>query len=121
MGARLAKSWSQANNAFREAQEQASDLSSGFGAASRILRMMLQSMVLALGAYLVIHQQATPGIIIASSILTSRALALIEIAIAHWKSFLNARQSWQRLDGLFAAFPISEGGMELPSPSSTLA
>ncbi|WP_176478367.1 MULTISPECIES: type I secretion system permease/ATPase [unclassified Mesorhizobium] len=121
MGARLAKSWSQANNAFREAQEQASDLTSGFGAASRILRMMLQSMVLALGAYLVIHQQATPGIIIASSILTSRALAPIELAIAHWKSFLNARQSWQRLDGLFAAFPISEGGMELPSPSSTLA
>ncbi|WP_165350056.1 type I secretion system permease/ATPase [Mesorhizobium sp. M3A.F.Ca.ET.080.04.2.1] len=121
MGARLAKSWSQANNAFREAQEQASDLTSGFGAASRILRMMLQSMVLALGAYLVIHHQATPGIIIASSILTSRALAPIELAIAHWKSFLNARQSWQRLDGLFAAFPISEGGMELPVPSSTLA
>lgn len=121
MGARLARSWSQANNAFREAQEQASDLTSGFGAASRILRMMLQSMVLALGAYLVIHQQATPGIIIASSILTSRALAPIELAIAHWKSFLNARQSWQRLDGLFGAFPISEGGMELPAPSSTLA
>lgn len=121
MGERLAKRWNHANNAFREAQEHASDLTSGLGASSRILRMMLQSMVLALGAYLVIHQQATPGIIIASSILTSRALAPIEAAIAHWKSFLNARQSWQRLDDLFAAFPASEGGMELPAPQSTLA
>ena len=121
MGERLAKRWSHANNAFREAQARASDLTSGFGSVSRILRMMLQSMVLALGAYLVIHQQATPGIIIASSILTSRALAPIELAIAHWKSFLNARQSWQRLDDLFAAFPASEGGMELPAPCATLA
>ena len=121
MGERLAKRWNHANNAFREAQAEASDLTSGFGAASRILRMMLQSMVLALGAYLVIYQQATPGIIIASSILTSRALAPIELAIAHWKSFLNARQSWQRLDDLFAAFPVSEGGMDLPAPGATLA
>ncbi|TIS71991.1 MAG: ATP-binding cassette domain-containing protein, partial [Mesorhizobium sp.] len=99
MGERLAGRWSQANNAFREAQAQASDLTSGLGAASRIMRMMLQSMVLALGAYLVIYQQATPGIIIASSILTSRALAPIELATAYWKHFLSARQSWQRLVG----------------------
>ncbi|RWH28794.1 MAG: type I secretion system permease/ATPase [Mesorhizobium sp.] len=121
MGERLAGRWSQANNAFREAQAQASDLTSGLGAASRIMRMMLQSMVLALGAYLVIYQQATPGIIIASSILTSRALAPIELATAYWKHFLSARQSWQRLVDLFAAFPVDDGGMELPAPNATLA
>jgi PrtD family type I secretion system ABC transporter len=121
MGERMANRWNRANSGFREAQERASDLTSGLGAASRILRMMLQSMVLALGAYLVIHQQATPGIIIASSILTSRALAPIELAIAHWKSFLNARQSWRRLDDLFAAFPVAERGMELPAPTAELS
>ena len=121
MGDRLATRWNKANGDFREAQERASDLTSGFGAVSRILRIMLQSMVLALGAYLVIYQQATPGIIIASSILTSRALAPIELVIAHWKGFLNARQSWKRLDDLFAAMPISENGMELPAPASELA
>lgn len=121
MSENLAKRWNQANGDFREAQERASDLTGGLGAVSRILRMMLQSMVLALGAYLVIYQQATPGIIIASSILTSRALAPIELAIAHWKSFLNARQSWRRLDELFKALPVSEGGMELPAPASELA
>ncbi|MBB6466843.1 ATP-binding cassette subfamily C protein [Aminobacter lissarensis] len=121
MSERLAKHWNKANSDFREAQERASDLTSGFGAVSRMLRMMLQSMVLALGAYLVIYQQATPGIIIASSILTSRALAPIELAIAHWKGFLNARQSWRRLDDLFAAMPAEEAGMELPPPTGELA
>lgn len=121
MGENLARRWTAANNDFRAAQERASDITGGFGAVSRILRMMLQSMVLALGAYLVIYQQATPGIIIASSILTSRALAPIEAAIAHWKSLLAARQSWQRLDGMFAAMPAAGEGMVLPAPKSELA
>lgn len=121
MGESLARRWSSANSEFRAAQERASDITGGFGAVSRVLRMMLQSMVLALGAYLVIYQQATPGIIIASSILTSRALAPIEAAIAHWKSFLAARQGWQRLDGLFAAMPEASGGMALPAPKSELS
>ncbi|MEJ6781428.1 type I secretion system permease/ATPase [Aminobacter sp. Piv2-1] len=121
MGENLARRWTAANNDFRAAQERASDITGGFGAVSRILRMMLQSMVLALGAYLVIYQEATPGIIIASSILTSRALAPIEAAIAHWKSLLAARQSWQRLDGMFAAMPAAGEGMVLPAPKSELA
>ena len=120
MGDNLARRWTRANNDFRSAQERTSDITGGFGATSRILRMMLQSMVLALGAYLVIYQQATPGIIIASSILTSRALAPIELAIAHWKGFLGARQSWRRLDELFAALPAADDGMELPAPTSEL-
>ncbi|WP_018427014.1 type I secretion system permease/ATPase [Hoeflea sp. 108] len=121
MGVNLARRWTSANGDFRAAQERASDITGGFGAVSRILRMMLQSMVLALGAYLVIYQQATPGIIIASSILTSRALAPIEAAIAHWKSFLAARQGWQRLDGLFAAMPRATDAMALPAPKAVLA
>ena len=121
MSDNIARRWTSANADFRAAQERASDVTGGFGAASRILRMMLQSMVLALGAYLVIYQQATPGIIIASSILTSRALAPIEAAIAHWKSFLGARQGWQRLDGLLAAMPETAGGIELPAPKAELA
>ena len=61
---------------------------------------MLQSCVLGLGAYLVINQEATAGIIIASSILVSRALAPVELAIANWKGFVAARQSAQRLNEL---------------------
>ena len=62
--------------------------------------MMLQSAVLGVGAYLVINQQATAGIIIAGSILSARALAPVDLAIAHWKGFVAARQSWHRLNQL---------------------
>lgn len=121
MGANLAQRWGSANASYREAQERASDLAGGFGALSRVLRMMLQSAVLAIGAYLVIFQEATPGIIIASSILTSRALAPIELATANWKGFLSAQQSWRRLSDLFAALPVSQDGLELPAPVTELA
>ena len=48
--------------------------------------------MLGLGAYLVIHGQATGGIMIASSILVARALAPVELAIANWNGFVSARQ-----------------------------
>ena len=101
-------------------QQRASDVAGGLGALSKVLRMALQSGVLGVGAYLVIEQQATAGIIIASSILTSRALAPVELAIANWNGFVAARQSWQRLTELFAALPTRDSPMALPPPSATL-
>ena len=68
----LLTQWRQLGTAYRDQQKIASDISGGFGISGRILRMMLQSAVLAVGAYLVIHQEASGGIIIASSILTGR-------------------------------------------------
>lgn len=121
MGANLAQRWGHANANHRDMQGRVSDYASGFGAISRVMRMMLQSIVLAIGAYLVIFQEATPGIIIASSILTSRALAPIEMTIAHWKAFIGAKQSWKRLNDLMAAFPAAEEGIALPPPTSELA
>ena len=90
MRSNLAPRWGK-QTAYREAQKRASDLTGGFGALSRVLSMLLQSAVLAIGAYLVIFQEATPGIIIASSILTSRALAPVELATANWK--VSCRQT----------------------------
>jgi PrtD family type I secretion system ABC transporter len=82
--------------------------------------MMLQSGVLGVGAWLVINQEATAGIIIAASILTSRALAPIDQAIAQWKPFMAARQSWRRLSELFAAVPDAGRAMALPEPRELL-
>jgi ATP-binding cassette subfamily C protein len=77
--------------------------------------------VLAVGAYLVIHQEATAGIIIAGSILSARALAPVDLAIAHWKGFVAARQSWQRLNRLLAALPTQVARMQLDAPSHSLS
>jgi PrtD family type I secretion system ABC transporter len=83
--------------------------------------MTLQSAVLGVGAYLLINQQATAGIIIAGSILSARALAPVDLAIAHWKGFVAARQSWHRLNGLLRALPAQTAPTQLQNPTEKLA
>lgn len=91
------------------------------GSLSRALRMLLQSAVLAVGAWLVIQNQATAGIIIAGSILAARALAPVEVVIAQWRVFVGARQSWHRLNNLLARMPEEGDVMALPWPAASLA
>src|SRR5450432_205713 len=121
MAGRLTKRWSDANEKYLAGNQYASDIAGGLGAIAKVMRMMLQSAVLGVGAYLVIHQEATAGIIIASSILTSRALAPVELAIAHWKGFEIGRQSWHRLTRLLEQMPARPAPTLLQSPSSKLS
>lgn len=121
MSAHLLARWRHLGTAYRGQQKIASDISGGFGVSGRILRMMLQSAVLGVGAYLVIHQEASGGIIIASSILTGRALAPVDLAIGNWKNFIAARQSWRRLEQLLALLPASARQLPLPAPKATLS
>lgn len=120
MAGRIASRWSEANRQYMHSQREASDLGGGLGAISKVLRMLLQSGVLAVGAYLVIHQEASAGIIIAGSILSARALAPVDLAIAHWKGFVTARQSWQRLNKLLALVPAQSAPMQLQKPAQRL-
>jgi PrtD family type I secretion system ABC transporter len=121
MSGRLTSRWIDANQNYLAGNQRASDITGGLGAIAKVLRMTLQSAVLAVGAYLVINQQATAGVIIASSILSARALAPVDLAIAHWKSFVAARQSWHRLNRLLEQLPPRAEQMLLQPPSSRLA
>jgi PrtD family type I secretion system ABC transporter len=121
MAGRLTKRWSDANEKYLAGNQHASDIAGGLGAIAKVMRMMLQSAVLGVGAYLVIHQEATAGIIIAGSILSARALAPVDLAIAHWKSFVAARQSWHRLTKLLEQMPVKPTPTLLQSPSSRLS
>jgi ATP-binding cassette subfamily C protein len=121
MAGRLSRRWSEANQDYLDGNQRASDVTGGLGAVAKVLRMMLQSAVLAVGAYLVIHQEATGGIIIAGSILSARALAPVDLAIAHWKSFVAARQSWERLNRLLASMPARTTQTVLQPPTSRLS
>ena len=121
MAGRLGLQWSDCNRRYLAAQQRTADIAAGFGGLSKVLRMVLQSGVLGIGAWLVINQQATAGIIIASSILTSRALAPIELAISQWRGFVAARQSWRRLNDLLAKIPADQPRMALPKPAHSLA
>jgi ATP-binding cassette subfamily C protein len=121
LSGRLARRWSLANQNYLAGNQRASDVAGGLGAVAKVLRMTLQSAVLAVGAYLVIHQEATAGIIIAGSILSARALAPVDLAIAHWKGFVAARQSWQRLNRLLGSVPAATAQTVLQDPSSRLS
>jgi ATP-binding cassette subfamily C protein len=97
-----------------------SDAGSGIGAYAKVLRLVLQSAVLGLGAYLVVRGELGPGAMIAASILTSRAMAPIETAVSHWKGFVAARQGYQRLKAIATHLQTQEKAIELPKPSKWL-
>ena len=121
MNERMAYRWSLMDHQVSSHHRKASDIALGFSAASRMLRLMIQSAVLAVGAILVIQQQATGGLIVASAILAARALAPIDVAIAHWRGFVSARQSWRRLSVALSAFPDSADLLALPAPKERLS
>jgi ATP-binding cassette, subfamily C, bacterial PrsD len=120
MVGRMLHRWAEANRQYMASQWGASDVVGGLGAVSKVLRMMLQSAMLGVGAFLVIRQDATAGIIIAGSILAGRALAPVDLAIAHWKAFAGCRQSWQRLNKLLMLLPPQQAPMLLPAPRERL-
>lgn len=120
-GDRLADRWATMSRRYFTSQLAAGNVVSLLATTSRVLRLMLQSAVLAVGAFLVIRQEASGGIIIASSILVSRALAPVELSIGHWRSFAAARQSWARLARLLETAAVAEREVTLPAPKSSLS
>lgn len=116
-----ARKWQEINAAYIGEQRRASDATSSFSTFSKIFRLALQSAVLALGAWLAIKQLASPGAMIASSILTSRALAPIEQAIGQWRGFVNFRQAKARLGQLLDKVGPDQERMALPAPSKILS
>jgi PrtD family type I secretion system ABC transporter len=120
MRGRMVERWNAVGLTTSVSNVQAADVGSGLSALSRIFRMALQSILLAVGAWLVIRQEATGGVIIAGSIVGSRALAPIDAVIAQWRPFTAARQAWTRLGGLLGEAPRTSKATSLPVPKHDL-
>jgi len=116
----LAQRWSAINNRYITANARLSDVAGSFGSVSKVLRLLLQSMMLGLGAYLVIRQELTAGAMIAASIMMGRALAPIETAIANWRAFVAARQSIGRLSEALSRAAPKRDTTTLPRPARSL-
>ncbi len=86
----------------------------------KVLRLALQSVMIGLGGYLAIHDVVSSGAIVAASIMMSRALAPIELAIGHWRNFVATRESHNRLKTLMAAGDFGRGKTSLPAPCASL-
>jgi ATP-binding cassette subfamily C protein EexD len=112
--------WLERHRAVLGLQAVASDRAGMLTAASKILRMLLQSLVLGLGAYLAIEHVTTPGVMIAAMILTGRALAPIDQLIGSWRGFVSARTAYGRLRELLQTVPVRPRRMSLPPPKGAL-
>jgi ATP-binding cassette subfamily C protein len=121
MHGQLGAMWRQANGAHREAQVRLGARANVLVTAGRIFRIFLQSIVLTVGALLVLSGKASGGVIFASSILSSRALAPIELTIANWRGFVAARQSWRRLGDVMGFGGEARPLQPLPRPRATLS
>ena len=117
----LAQRWQHAHSRHLQAQRRANYVVGGLSVIAKMLRMLVQSCVLALGAYLAIKGEISAGTIIATSILSSRALAPVDQAIASWKGFIAARQGAARLRRVLDGGnrPVTE--VQLPAPQEKLA
>lgn len=109
--------WYQQHQAFLEKQTMASDKAGVFANISKILRMVFQSLILGLGAYYVVLNEMSPGMMIAGSILMGRALAPLDLLIGSWSGFNNARAAYGRLDKILTVIPAKERKMSLPQPA----
>jgi PrtD family type I secretion system ABC transporter len=94
---RFTARWSQANERYLRENIRATDVFANLGSGAKVLRYVLQSGMLGIGAYLVVVDRASGGIMIASSIMMGRALAPVEVALGSWKQLVAARQGIIRL------------------------
>lgn len=110
------KRWHDRRLRSLQLQARASDRAGALYAASKFVRIVLQMAILGVGAYYVLHNEISAGLMIAASIIMGRALAPIEIAVATWKQFLSARGAYGRLNDLLAKVPAPTEPMPLPAP-----
>lgn len=117
MGAGVLRLWRRDGSGTNEAQRIAGTRGGIILALSKFSRLLVQTVILGAGAWLVINHEASAGAMFASSFLLGRALAPVENAIGTWKSLVAARLAHRRLDELVAALPDEAPGMELPRPA----
>lgn len=117
---RAVSRYTKANSEHLVLQTKVTDVTGTFSAISRVLRMLLQSGLLGLGAYLTIQGQMSAGAIIAVSVAASRALAPIDMAIGNWKGMVTARQAYKRLRETMVALADLPEPIDLPAPSKSI-
>ena len=101
-------------------QSRASDRAAVLSSLTRALRLLLQSLILGLGALLVLEERITPGMMIAGSILLGRVLSPVDQLVGSWRSIVGARAAYRRLERVFREQPSSAPAMSLPRPEGRL-
>jgi PrtD family type I secretion system ABC transporter len=117
----LLRRWEIANAQVLRMQADAADRVGTIAAATKLIRLMLQIVTMAVGAYLAMQQEITGGMMIAASIVASRGLAPVETALASWTGMLAARDAWQRIRGWLDREVLRKAPLRLPDPKGDLS
>jgi len=122
MTGRFTTRWAETNERFLQENVQANDVQAVLGSSAKIIRYTLQSAMLGTAAYLVVNEQASGGIMIASSIMMGRALAPIEVALSSWKQLVAAHQGIGRLRNILKTTSLPKSpAVVLPRPKHELS
>jgi PrtD family type I secretion system ABC transporter len=114
------RSWRGYNAETLDNQAKAMDIAGNVNAATKSFRMMVQVLIFGTGAYLVLDQQMTPGLMIAGVFILGRALAPVESSIRTWKNMVSSIAAYRRLNTLFNTIPEAPETMTLPAPIGKL-
>jgi ATP-binding cassette subfamily C protein len=117
----MTRRWTQIQSEGLAASVDAADWTGAFGSFSKAFRLLLQSAILAVGAWLVLQNQMTAGAMIAASILLGRALAPVEQVLGQWPMLQRARSGWRALNAFLADMPAHAPATELPVPAARLS
>ena len=121
MSEEVAKSHNKLNDEVVEKQTVASQKAAALNGLSKSFRLISQSLLLRMGAYLALNQEISPGMMIAGSLLLGRALAPIDMLVGTWKGFSLATAQYNRLKDLLEKIPREEEQMSLPAPEGNLS
>ena len=116
----LQRKWEQMHAAGLATGQVGGERSEGFAAASKAFRLLLQSSLLALGGYLALQQEISPGMIVATSIIAGRALAPVDQVIGQWRNVVRAREAHKRLKGTLDVVGQQKQYVQLPEPTGQL-
>src|SRR5439155_9767611 len=116
----LLRRWGHDRARMLERHVAASDRAATMQSIIRFLRLSMQSLILGLGAYLVIERDATVGAMFAASILLGRALQPVEQIVGSWRNLVAARAAFHRVRELLTANPPRDLKLELPRPNGRI-
>jgi len=117
----VTRCWERLNRKVLDAQMRASRAGGSISGLTKVARQLIQIAMLAAGAWLVIDLHVTAGVMLAATILLGRALAPVEMMIAGWKSLVDTRAAYSRLDKLLSSGSIQTEHTELPAPEGALS
>ncbi|WP_456791932.1 type I secretion system permease/ATPase [Bradyrhizobium sp. USDA 4506] len=117
----LLQRWRRDRDRMLERQVVASDRAATMQSLIRFLRLAMQSLILGLGAYLVIERMTTAGSMFAASILLGRTLQPVEQLVGSWRNLVSARAAFLRIRDLLSASPAQGPGLSLPRPTGRLS